>query len=75
MHFVQGDFTLSETQEKLIQKLKEVCPPKSEEQPSRFDAILSDMAPNYSGDKQTDHIRLIVSLFFIEILITLTEHR
>lgn len=45
----QADFTSMETAAKLTKVLNG----------EKLDVILSDMAPNASGDKQTDHFRLI----------------
>ena len=51
IYFLKGDFTEPTIQDKIKQYLG-----TSERV---VDLVLSDMAPNYSGDKRTDHERLI----------------
>lgn len=46
--FLRGDFTEASTQEALLRGL---------EPANQFDVLLSDMAPDFSGDQQTDHLR------------------
>ena len=49
--FIQGDFTDEET----LLKLQSSCP-------TGIDGVLSDMAPNNTGHKQTDHLRIVALL-------------
>ena len=57
MQFIKGDFTTEETKKNIIEKLKQIKPDAPEKP---FDAIVSDMAPNYTGQKEADHSNLIV---------------
>lgn len=49
IEFIQGDFSDEEIVEDLLQKIN-----------GKIDVILSDMAPNTSGHRQTDHMRIMV---------------
>ena len=49
--FSNSDFTSKETQSKIIDATKDAR--------SLFDVVLSDMAPNASGQKDLDHDRII----------------
>ncbi len=67
MHFVKGDFTTEETKKNIFETLKQAKPDVAEKP---FDAILSDMAPNYTGQKESDHANLIVCDSFFDCLLS-----
>lgn len=47
--FIHGDLRATDTQEKLLRMLA----------PQEADVVLSDMAPNTTGEKETNHFRIM----------------
>jgi 23S rRNA (uridine2552-2'-O)-methyltransferase len=52
VEFIQGDFTQEETLKKILSSLEKLDGAKA-------DVILSDMAPNTSGHRDLDHLKII----------------
>ncbi|KAL9182728.1 hypothetical protein ACHAXT_004007 [Thalassiosira profunda] len=57
--FVQGDFANSVTREQIMDAFAELANEKGEGSSHRPELILSDMAPNFMGDNQTDALRTL----------------
>ena len=55
--FIQGDFTHSDIQEALIQKIKQHARRDGSSDGKYVNVVLSDMMHNMTGHKQTDHFR------------------
>ncbi|MFT6835681.1 MAG: 23S rRNA (uridine2552-2'-O)-methyltransferase [Francisellaceae bacterium] len=58
--FIRGDFTEDEPYQELLSKVEN----------KKIDWVISDMAPNISGNKTTDQIR---SLYLVEIAVDFAE--
>ena len=58
-HFVQGDFTTKAVKEEIACILSSVSERNRNERGRGVSLVISDMAPNFSGDKMTDALQTI----------------